>query len=202
MEDIVKEFLLESYENLDQLNRDFVELEKHPSKETLGRIFRVIHTIKGTCGFLGFANLVSIAHAGENLLARLRDGEVQINAAMTDALLAMADTVRQILSRIEATGAEGGGDYSSIIQALDAAREGRDNLGREKSPLPLGQIIVAQGRVPAMEVERALERQARGDGRHLGEILVAQGSVTQAEISEALQAQKELKGALLDSSVR
>ena len=56
MDEIVAEFLVESYENLDRLDRDFVELEKNPSKEALGSIFRAIHTIKGTCGFLGSRN--------------------------------------------------------------------------------------------------------------------------------------------------
>jgi two-component system chemotaxis sensor kinase CheA len=202
VEDIVKEFLLESYENLDQLDRDFVELEKHPSRETLGRIFRVIHTIKGTCGFLGYAKLESITHAGEGLLALLREGRMQINARITDGLLAMVDAVREILACIESTGEDGGGDYSSIIAALGALQEGGENLDAEVSPLPVGQILVAQGRVPAEELERALKRQAGGDERRIGEILVAQGSVTQAEIADALQAQKELKSAVLDSSVR
>jgi two-component system chemotaxis sensor kinase CheA len=202
VEDIVKEFLLESYENLDQLDRDFIGLEKHPSGETLGRIFRVIHTIKGTCGFLGYGKLESITHAGEGLLALLRDGRMQINARITDSLLAMVDAVRAILAHIESTGEEGGGDYSSVIAALAALQESGENCKPEASPLPLGQILVAQGRIPAEDLERALELQAGGDERRIGEILVAQGSVTRAEIADALQAQKELKSTVLDNSVR
>jgi len=75
LDDIVKEFLLESYENLDRLDRDLVQLEKEPSSNDLiSSIFRTIHTIKGTCGFLGFGKLESVSHVGENLLSRLRDG--------------------------------------------------------------------------------------------------------------------------------
>ena len=73
----VKEFLLESYEFLDRLDRDLVVLEKQPSKEMLGAIFRVIHTIKGNCGFLGFSKLGSVTHAGEGLLALMREGRVK-----------------------------------------------------------------------------------------------------------------------------
>ena len=68
LQDIVKEFLVESYENLDQLDRDLVLLEQDPAREQeLGSIFRTIHTIKGTCGFLGFDKLQGVAHVGENL---------------------------------------------------------------------------------------------------------------------------------------
>src|ERR1700753_1989078 len=106
--DIVKEFLIESYENLDRLDRELVELEQHGGNpETLASVFRTIHTIKGTCGFLGFNKLESVAHAGENLLSKLRDGVIQQNAAITTALLAMVDVVREILGSIENTEAEG-----------------------------------------------------------------------------------------------
>jgi two-component system chemotaxis sensor kinase CheA len=75
MDDIVKDFLVESYENLDKLDRDFVALETDPTAaDKLGSIFRTIHTIKGTCGCLGLNKLEAVAHVGENLLSRLRDG--------------------------------------------------------------------------------------------------------------------------------
>ena len=74
LDNIVKEFLVESYENLDQLDRDLVVLETNPSDQAkLASIFRTIHTIKGTCGFLAFSKLEGVAHVGENLLGRLRD---------------------------------------------------------------------------------------------------------------------------------
>lgn len=75
LDPIVREFLVESYENLDQLDRDLVTLEKDPGNhDRLASIFRTIHTIKGTCGFFGFSKLESVTHVGENLLSRLRDG--------------------------------------------------------------------------------------------------------------------------------
>jgi len=78
--DIVQDFLVESYENLDRLDRDLVGLEKNPQdKEALAGVFRTIHTIKGTCGFLGFNKLEKVAHVGENLLTRLRDGQLTLN---------------------------------------------------------------------------------------------------------------------------
>ena len=71
LEDIVSEFLVESYENLDRLDRDLIDLKKTPTdKELLGSVFKTIHTIKGSCGFLGFAKLESVTHVGETLLSR------------------------------------------------------------------------------------------------------------------------------------
>src|SRR5437764_4179347 len=79
MDEIVAEFLVESYESLDRLDRDLLALERDPhSREVLASTFRTMHTIKGTCGFLGFAKLERIAHAAENLLAGLRDGSLSI----------------------------------------------------------------------------------------------------------------------------
>src|SRR5205807_10420351 len=86
--DIIQEFLVESHENLDQLDRDLVSLEEEPrNQEKLARIFRTIHTIKGTCGFFGFAKLEEVTHAGEGLLSRLRDGYLVLNPEFTSGLL-------------------------------------------------------------------------------------------------------------------
>src|SRR5258708_11272839 len=115
-DDIVREFLVESYENLDQLDRDLVTLEKEPQdRERLASVFRTIHTIKGTCGFLAFPKLEAVAHAGESLLSQLREGKLLLNADITSGLLALVDAVRRILANIEGTGQEGEGDYGQLI---------------------------------------------------------------------------------------
>ena len=78
MDDLIKEFLVESIENLDRLDSELVKLESDPSsQELLSSIFRTIHTIKGSCGFLGFGRLEKVAHAGESLLSLLRDGKIR-----------------------------------------------------------------------------------------------------------------------------
>ncbi|MCR1786391.1 chemotaxis protein CheA [Nocardioides carbamazepini] len=103
--EIIAEFLVESHENLDQLDRDLVELEREPgSRERLSSIFRTIHTIKGTSGFLAFNRLEQLTHVGETLLSRLRDGEVVMTPPIAEGLLAMVDTVRALLDGIERTG--------------------------------------------------------------------------------------------------
>jgi two-component system, chemotaxis family, sensor kinase CheA len=118
-DDIVREFLVESAENLDLLDRELIHLEKDPrNRDTLASIFRTIHTIKGTCGFLGFTKLESVAHVGENLLSKLRDLELALNPAITTALLQMVDAIRQMLASIEAAGNEGERNDQELIKTL------------------------------------------------------------------------------------
>ena len=117
--EIVKEFLAESYENLDRFDRNLVELEKHPAdSEILADIFRTIHTIKGTSGFLAFARLEALAHAGENLLGGLWEGQLRLNPEITTALQSMVDAVRQMLATIGANGTDGNNDYKELIERL------------------------------------------------------------------------------------
>ncbi|MGB2636130.1 MAG: chemotaxis protein CheA, partial [Candidatus Acidiferrum sp.] len=119
VDELTKEFLQESTENLDRLDQDFVKLENDPENpELLKSIFRTIHTIKGTCGFLGFTKLEALTHVGESLLSLLRDGELKLAEPTTDALLEMVDAVRRYLQSIEATEQEGDADTTGLIARL------------------------------------------------------------------------------------
>ncbi|MCV0011042.1 chemotaxis protein CheA [Mobiluncus mulieris] len=121
MDEIVREFLVESYENLDQLEQDMVSLESEPgSKELLSSIFRTIHTIKGTSGFLAFNRLEKLAHRGENLLSELRDGVREMDQETADVLLSMVDRIRAIMGSVEETGQEGDVDIDSVIAQIEA----------------------------------------------------------------------------------
>jgi two-component system, chemotaxis family, sensor kinase CheA len=118
-DDVIAEFLVESREGLDSLDRDLVELEDRPDdKDLLARIFRCFHTIKGTSGFLGFQKLEELTHAGENLLSKLRDGELLANSTITNALLESLDSVRYMLGEVEAGGNDGDGDYTAMTERL------------------------------------------------------------------------------------
>ena len=135
MDDLIKDFLVESYENLDRLDQDFVALETEPgSPEKMGSIFRTIHTIKGTCGCLGLPKLEATAHVGENLLSRLRDGQLQMDGPITTALLRLVDAIREILGTIERTdGSEGDGDYSAVCNEL-VRLNARPSVGGTAAP--------------------------------------------------------------------
>lgn len=122
--EIIAEFLVESHENLDQLDQDLVELETSPeSKPLLGSIFRTIHTIKGTSGFLSFNELERLTHIGEHVLSQLRDGKLSMTQDIATALLSMVDTVRALLAHIETHGNDQHPtlDIDAVIAALDTA---------------------------------------------------------------------------------
>src|SRR5262245_32533154 len=129
VKDIVREFLLETHENLGQLDLDLVSLEREPGeREILARVFRTLHTIKGTAGFLGLAKLQALSHAGENLLGRLRAGELLFDPEIATALLAVVDAIRKILAAIETTEQEGDADYSAVVQSLERLTRSTGNV--------------------------------------------------------------------------
>ena len=137
LDEIIKEFLVESYENLDQLDRDLLALEDAPDdRKRLSSVFRTIHTIKGTCGFLGFPILEHVAHVGESLLVRLRDGELRLDGAITTGLLAMVDAVRTMLTNITQTKTEGENHYESLVEVLDQLR-----LGQVPQPVAVVAVV-------------------------------------------------------------
>ncbi|TKJ22836.1 chemotaxis protein CheA [Blastococcus sp. CCUG 61487] len=137
LDDIVEEFLVESHENLDQLDSDLVALEQDPnSRERLSSIFRTIHTIKGTSGFLAFNRLEEVTHVGENMLSRLRDGELALTPVRTSVLLQMVDTVRALLTSIEASGGEGTVEVAGVVAAISAAMEDTPAAAAPSVPTP------------------------------------------------------------------
>ncbi len=119
MEEIIEEFLVESRENVDDLDRELVELEKDPtSGDLLANIFRNLHTLKGTAGFLALAHLESLAHAAENLLSELREGRLMLRTEIMDALLRAVDEIRIILDTIEESGSDGENDHADLVATL------------------------------------------------------------------------------------
>ena len=137
MDEIVAEFLVESYEGLDRLDRDLLALERDPqAREVLASVFRTMHTIKGTCGFLGFAKLERIAHAAESLLAGLRDGSLSITPQTAGVLLATGDVMRLILRQIEATGTDGEDDHDGLVEDLGRLRGAPPGVSPAVPPAP------------------------------------------------------------------
>lgn len=123
-DDIVQAFLVESAEGLDELDRDLVALERDPSsRERLASIFRTIHSIKGTSGFLAFSQLERLAHSGESLLSRLRDGDLVMTPPIASVLLAMVDQLRGLLDVVASTGTDDveAPGLAQVVAALDAA---------------------------------------------------------------------------------
>ena len=126
MDDLLADFLTETNENLAELDVALLALERTPDDAaTLGLIFRMVHTIKGTCGFLGLPRLERVAHAAENILGQLRDGTLSASPDMVSQILAALDRIKAILSGLSRSGAEPAGDDVALIEALNATASGK-----------------------------------------------------------------------------
>jgi two-component system chemotaxis sensor kinase CheA len=124
-QEIIREFLIESNENLARLDQEMVELEQRPKDPALlGSIFRTIHTIKGTCGLLGFGILEAVAHLGEDILSQLRDGHRELTPELVTVILESVDAIKQVLVSIETTGSEGTDRHAGVCERLEMARKG------------------------------------------------------------------------------
>lgn len=127
MDDLIQEFLAETSESLASLDVDIVNLEQNPNDaDLLSRIFRLVHTIKGTCGFLGLPRLEKVAHHSENVLGRYRDGTLQVTPDSVTLILEAFDRIKMIVQGIEETGSEPEGDDAALIARLDAVYESED----------------------------------------------------------------------------
>jgi two-component system chemotaxis sensor kinase CheA len=131
-EDVVREFLVESYENLSSLDQKFVELEKHPKDAALlASIFRTIHTIKGTCGFLGYSTLERITHQAESILSQLRDGERDLTRSLVSLIFETVDAIRKVLASVEASGEEGLEHFEILTERLRVVAESKESPGND-----------------------------------------------------------------------
>lgn len=162
MDELLKDFLVETAEALAALDNDLVLLEANPDDKTLiGRIFRTLHTVKGTSGFLGLSTLGHVAHAGENVLGRLRDGTMEVNPDIISAILHCVDAIKEIISSLEKTGSEGEATYTQLQEELDRlhkAPQAQDSLltpPQELAAEPSQTPVVTDTKVPSPEPERA-----------------------------------------------
>jgi two-component system chemotaxis sensor kinase CheA len=190
MNEVIREFLIETHENLAQLDLDLVTLEKDPQeRETLARVFRTLHTIKGTAGFLGLQRLQAVAHAAENLLSQLRAGELAFTPEIASTLLMVVDAVRQMLDAVEQTEADGDGDFSVLIQTLERLRATRIETPLSVPPPPLKEAAAPASNVPEKSPESAASPPSPATSF----------AATEHQLSEAAEARSS---AVSDSSIR
>ena len=144
-QDVIREFLVESHENLSRLDQELVELEKHPQETALlASIFRTIHTIKGTCGFFAFSTLERITHQAESLLSQLRDGKRKLTPSLISLILETVDATRKVLASIEASGEEGQDQFEDLAERLRRAAHTPTDVesepGSSLAPAPLTEL--------------------------------------------------------------
>jgi two-component system, chemotaxis family, sensor kinase CheA len=184
---LVEEFLVESEELLQGMDQDMVALEAAPDNaELLNRIFRALHTIKGTAGFFGFEPVVRLSHRAEDVLNALRQGEAQLMRPTIDALLATRDYLGKMLADIRQGGLQQY-EMGTLLRDLEAAQNSRQN------PPTLGELLVKQEVISSATLDAVLaEQSASAQPQRLGEMLVEKGLASPVEVGEALLRQKEI----------
>ena len=126
MDDLLSEFLTEANESLAGLDEALLSLEREPGEaKTVALIFRLVHTIKGTCGFLGLPRLERVAHSAENVLGLLREGAISATPALVTAVLQAVDVMKEIVGILATTGLEPVGDDTAVVATLNAIFEGK-----------------------------------------------------------------------------
>lgn len=168
MDDLISEFITETAESLSMLDLELVKLEQNPNdRDILGNIFRLVHTIKGTCGFLGLPRLESVAHAGENVLGKIRDNEIEVSPGAISIVLSCLDRIKSIMDHLAEHGEEPAGSDAELIDALNAFAEGRGVVAAapEAAPEPAQPEPVAApvsapiaGGLPEVESEGGLSQ--------------------------------------------
>lgn len=177
-DEILAEFIVEGYENLDRIDADLLALERgESSRELLASVFRSMHTIKGTCGFLGLTLLERVAHRGESLLSLMRDDKIAPSEEIFNVLLRTVDAIRSIMQELEATEEEGTETYETLVSVLEyivehgeppasVSLQGAANTPKpisamvEKSPASQGPAVLQS---PEASAEHELDEEATSD---------------------------------------
>ncbi len=134
MAEIVAEFLVESKELLEKLDTDLISLEKSPDDlDLINEIFRAAHTFKGTSGFLGFDKMMRLTHAAEDILNRMRKGNLSLTPEIMDAILETVDVLRTFLDNIASTNKEGEVEVETLVEVLNELNSAEEN-GGESAP--------------------------------------------------------------------
>jgi two-component system, chemotaxis family, sensor kinase CheA len=183
--EIISGFVMESLDGLETVEVSLMELEENPEdSESINAIFRSFHTIKGVSAFLGFMRINKLAHRSENLLDKIRSGELDIQPRVVDVILGAVDLLKQLVQGVKAgmdngTGMDIGLPIAPLVNRIEAVQR------------PIGQILIEHGHLDEVELNRALETQKKHPGKKLGEILVASGQATARQVAAALQDQKK-----------
>ncbi len=178
VDELIQEFLAESADGLDRMERCLTELERRVGdRELVAEIFRVLHTLKGATGFLGFARLERMAHAGESLLGAVRDGQVRVSSGLVTVLLMLLDELRGVLRRVATTGNEGQEGEAAVRRVLAEL----EAAGREA---PVAEVERAEARQVSWEPEKSLRVEAEVLNRMMnlvGELVLTRNRLLHVE---------------------
>jgi two-component system chemotaxis sensor kinase CheA len=204
MDDLIVEFLTETNESLQELDTDLIHLEQNPNdKNLISKIFRLMHTIKGTCGFLGLPRLETVAHRAENVMGRFRDGNLEVTPSYVSLILESLDRVRFLLGHIEANGAEPEGNDTELIEKLDAVYEGRDAEQTKSIPISIAPAPSHPVAAELIELERQmLEQQKMAERTTIEPIDEKPVAVASPSIHDAKEAKENSESSIANQSLR
>jgi len=189
--EIISGFVMESLDGLETVEVSLMDLEENPGdSESINAIFRSFHTIKGVSAFLGFMRINALAHRSENLLDKIRSGELDIRPRIVDVILDAVDLLKQLIQGVK-TGLESGTgmDIGLAIAPLIARIEAIQNV--DDACRPIGEIMIASGDLNEEKLNQALEKQKAQPDKKLGEILVDSGQATAKQVAAALREQNK-----------
>jgi two-component system, chemotaxis family, sensor kinase CheA len=189
--EIISGFVMESLDGLETVEVSLMDLEENPGdSESINAIFRSFHTIKGVSAFLGFMRINALAHRSENLLDKIRSGQLCIQPEIVDVILDAVDLLKQLIQGVR-DGLDGGGglDCGLPIAPLVARIEAIQNQDGEH--LPIGRILIERGDLDEEELNQALKKQQAQPDKKLGEILIESGQATEKQVASALGDQKK-----------
>ena len=223
LKEILGEFLVEAEEMIELLDQRFISLEADPTNRAmLDEIFRAMHSMKGSGGFLGFTRLVDVAHRAENILNKLRQGDMAVTPAVINVVLEAVDVVKLLMADIRESGTDTHVEVTDISAKLDSILAGQEPVRPETAVTPaapaaalsasaepapdstpttkLGEILIQEGAASKEQVLEALEQQDRK--LPLGEILVQSGVITEKTLETALQKQAKPSKTEDDQTIR
>lgn len=191
MKEILNDFLTETNEMIEVLDQRFVTLETDPTnKDLLNEIFRAMHSMKGSAGFLGFTHLVDVAHRAENVLNKLRQGEMAVTPSVITVILEAVDTVKVLIAAIKMDGADGDVPVGAIAKKLDDILAGKGVTGAAPAREAPTAHATSGHAEPAHPDPGAAAKAASAGAPTIGEILVNEGLASKEQVFDALTAQQ------------
>ncbi len=207
MDELLSEFLTETSESLATLDVELVKLEQDPNApDLIDNIFRLVHTIKGTCGFLGLPRLEAVAHSAENVLGKVRDHELVVTPPAVSLILGSLDRIKDLLAALEETETEPEGNDADLIEQLDAMAKGEEVQGEVEVPVEVEESTAERALKEGEATEDELERAFRETETEPTEVVKkpepAASPAPAAAAKQEPRAEKSSEGSVASQSIR
>ena len=202
--EILSAFVTESIENLDTIEVSLMDLEQDPNDtESINSIFRSFHTIKGVSGFLNLMRINKLGHCAENLLDKVRSGEISVQETIVDIILESADLLKKLIQGVQTgletrTSLDIGLDIAPLINRIGEIQTMADQLGDK----PIGEILIHKGDISPDDLKTGLDKQKEEPDKKIGQILVQEKRTGPEQVVSALRDQKKFGSRKMDLQVK